>query len=160
MLDWLQMDGMGPAAARGLIGFVIAWALLKTGKKRFLKRGSAFDALCAIMIGAVLGRGISEGGAFFDTIAAAAVIIAAHWAFSWLSYHVPGLSPVLEGHPRVLISNGVMDRRQMAKALVSEADLEEALRLRTGLTDLTRVETARQERSGKISLKLSDRDAR
>jgi uncharacterized membrane protein YcaP (DUF421 family) len=156
MIDALQGDSIGAAAARALIGFIAAWALLKIGKKRFLNRGSAFDALSAIMVGAVLARGIAEGSAFFPTLAAAAVIVAAHWAFAGLAYHLPALSRVLEGHPRTLISGGVLDRRQMARALVSEADLQEELRLRTGHDDLSRVDAAWQERSGKISLRLVD----
>jgi uncharacterized membrane protein YcaP (DUF421 family) len=156
MIDALQGDSIAAAAARALIGFVVAWALLKIGKKRFLKRGSAFDALSAVMVGAVLARGIAEGRAFLPTLAAAAVIVAAHWTFAAAAYHLPMLSRVLEGHSRTLMSGGVLDRRQMARALISEADLQEELRRRTGYDDLGRVEAAWQERSGKISLRLSD----
>lgn len=154
MLEWVQQDSVGAAAFRAAVGFVAAWALLKIGKKRFLKRGSAFDALLAIMIGAVLGRGVAEGEAFVATLAAATVLMLAHWAFAALAFHVPTLSSFIEGHPRTLIADGVPDRRQMASALVSFADLEEALRLRTGFSDLSVVDAAWQERNGMISLRL------
>jgi uncharacterized membrane protein YcaP (DUF421 family) len=154
--DWIEQDSVAAAAARAATGFVIAWALLKVGKKRFLKRGSTFDALLAIMVGAVLGRGIAEGTAFLATLVAAAVLMMAHWAFAWLAFHLPGLSRVLEGHPRQLVADGRFDRRQMSRALVSEADIREALRLRTGSGDLLRVEAAWQERNGEISLRVSE----
>ncbi|CAN5251918.1 hypothetical protein BH10PSE1_BH10PSE1_22530 [soil metagenome] len=154
MIAWLQADGIGPAAARAGLGFVIALILLKTGKKRFLNQGSPFDALLAIMVGAVLGRGIAEGDAFGPCLAAAAVIMLAHWAFAWIAFHVPRLSPLISGHPRALMVDGRMDRKQMARALVSEADLREELRLRTGTDDLARIDAAWQERSGRLSLRL------
>lgn len=153
-LDWFQTDTTAPTALRALIGFVAAWALFKLGKKRFLKRGSAFDALIAIMVGAVMGRGIVEGEHFLPSVAAGAVIVAAHWAFAWLSHRGDGLTDFIEGRERRLMTDGVIDRRQMARALISEQDLIQALRLRTGEEDLGRVEAAWQEKSGEISLRL------
>lgn len=155
-IDWLQSDTIAAAALRALIGFIAAWALFKLGKKRFLRQGSAFDALIAIIVGAVLGRGIAEGDSFFAALAAGAVIMAAHWVFARLAFESAFWSRVIEGHERVLMSGGVPDRRQMRRALVSEADIVQALRLRTGSGDLSRVEAAWQERNGEISLKLRD----
>ncbi len=153
-IDWLQSDLITAAAVRALIGFIAAWALFKLGKKRFLRQGSAFDAVIAIIVGAVLGRGIAEGESFFAAVAAGAVIIAAHWLFARIAFERPLWSRVIEGHERVLMHDGVLDRRQMRRALVSEEDLVQALRLRTGEADLSRVEAAWQERNGEISLKL------
>jgi uncharacterized membrane protein YcaP (DUF421 family) len=65
------------------------------------------------------------------TLAAAAVLMMAHWVFARLAFRLSGLSRVLEGHPRQLVANGLFDRRQMSRALVSGADMREALRLRT-----------------------------
>lgn len=155
-IDWLQSDTIAAAALRALIGFIAAWALFKLGKKRFLRQGSAFDALIAIIVGAVLGRGIAEGDSFFAALAAGAVIMAAHWLFARMAFESGFWSRVIEGHERVLIQDGVPDRRQMRRALVSEADIIQALRLRTGDDDLTLVEAAWQERNGEISLKLRD----
>lgn len=155
-LAWLLSDAVSAAAVRAAIGFVAAWALLKIGKKRFLKRGSAFDALLAIMVGAVLGRGVAEGESFPATLAAAAVIMLAHWLFASMAFRWPLASRIIEGHARPLIEAGRPNRRQMARALVSEADIAQELRLRTGSDDLSLIEAAWQERSGKISLKLKD----
>lgn len=155
-LDWLQSDTVAAAAARALVGFIAAWALFKLGKKRFLRQGSAFDAVIAIIVGAVLGRGIAEGESFPAALAAGAVIIAAHWAFARVAFKSPFWSRVIEGHERVLMRDGVLDRRQMRRALISENDLIQALRLRTGRDDLGHVEAAWQERNGEISLKLRD----
>ncbi|QTC90257.1 DUF421 domain-containing protein [Brevundimonas goettingensis] len=154
MIDALQGEGIGPACARAALSFIIAWALLKAGKKRFLKQGSPFDALLAIMTGAVLGRGVTEGGAFYPALAAAAVITLSHWGFASLAFHVPGMSRVIEGHPRTLMQNGRPDPVQMRRALVSEDDLREELRLRTGSDDLGWIDAAWQERSGRLSLRL------
>lgn len=153
-IDWLQSDALSAAALRALIGFVAAWALFKLGKKRFLRQGSAFDAVIAIIVGAVLGRGIAEGESFFAALAAGAVIIGTHWVFARIAFESPFWSRVIEGHERVLIQDGIPDRRQMRRALVSEDDIIQALRLRTGDDDLSRVEAAWQERNGEISLKL------
>lgn len=154
VLDWFQTDTVAPTALRALIGFVAAWALFKLGKKRFLKRGSAFDALIAIMVGAVMGRGIVEGEHFLPSIAAGAVIVAAHWVFASLARRHGALAELIEGHERCLMADGVVDQRQMSRALVSEDDLIQALRLRTGQSDLSLVEAAWQEKSGEISLRL------
>jgi uncharacterized membrane protein YcaP (DUF421 family) len=153
-IDWLESGDLAAVASRAFVGFVAAWALFKLGKKRFLKRGSAFDALIVIMIGAVLGRGIAEGDGFLGTLLAGAVIMATHWLFAWVAHETPFWSRVIEGHERCLMRDGVLDRRQMRRALVSEADIVQALRLRTGDSDLGLVEAAWQEKSGDISLKL------
>jgi len=158
VIDWLQSDTIPAAAARALVGFIAAWALFKLGKKRFLRQGSAFDAVIAIIVGAVLGRGIAEGDSFFPALAAGAVIIAAHWVFARLAHESPLWSRMIEGHERILMRDGVLDRRQMRQALVSEDDIVQALRLRTGQNDLGRVEAVWQERNGEISLKLRDRN--
>lgn len=154
LVNWLESDDVTAVATRAFVGFVAAWALFKVGKKRFLKRGSAFDALIVIMVGAVLGRGIAEGDGFLATLLAGAVIMATHWLFALVAHEAPFWSRIIEGHERCLMHDGVLDRRQMGRALVSEADIVQALRMQTGESDLQRVEAAWQEKSGDISLKL------
>ena len=157
-LDWLQSEAILAAAARALVGFIAAWALFKLGKKRFLRQGSAFDAVIAIIVGAVLGRGIAEGDSFFPALAAGAVIISAHWVFARIAHESPFWSRMIEGHERILMRDGVLDRRQMRQALVSEDDIVQALRLRTGQENLRQVEAVWQERNGEISLRLRPHD--
>lgn len=155
MMDFdLLSDEMAATSVRAALGFLIALALFKLAKKRFMRGGTPLDTLLIVIVGAVLGRGIVEGEHFYSALAACLVLVVLHYLLAGLAYLFPGLSVVIEGHPRVLIRDGRFDAHQMRAALLKPEDLLEAARLRYGSIDLERVLEARQERSGEISLVL------
>lgn len=152
--DLLSQDPAA-TAARAAIGFLIALLLFKVAKKRFLRRGTPLDTLLVVIVGAVLGRGITDGDHFVGSIAGAVVLVGLHYLFAAVAFFVPALSDLIEGHPRTLVVDGQLDRGQSRASLVGQDEIKEAMRLRYGLDDLALVREARQERSGEISIILS-----
>jgi uncharacterized membrane protein YcaP (DUF421 family) len=154
---WLQGDDVLPTAVRAAAVYTFALALVRLGNKRFLSQASAFDVIVAIMLGSIMSRAIT-GSPFWPTVLAGAVLIAAHRLLAALAYRLDWLGPLVKGQPTLLVRDGRADRDAMRQAGVSQHDLEQAVRLEAGVTDLSRVRQARLERDGSISVVTARRD--
>lgn len=64
----------------------------------------------------------------------------------------------MKGKPSLLVHEGRVDREAMRRAGVSEHDLEQAVRLQAGESDLARVRQARLEPDGSISVVTAKRE--
>ena len=76
------------------------------------------------------------------------------------TFNADGLLPAIiqqEGTGEVLML-GWMDREAMRQAGVSDNDIEQAVRLQAGVTDLSQLRQARLERDGSISVVPADRE--
>ncbi len=110
-------------ALRALIIYIVGVALVRMGKKRFLGKGTAFDVLLAIMIGAVLGRAINGSGPFFETIGAVVVLVGLHWLFAVGAFHSARFRQLVEGTPRPLIQDGEVQTAVMHKSRISDDEV-------------------------------------
>src|SRR4051812_9809643 len=153
----LQGDGVLPTMLRALAVYLLALAAVRLGSKRFLSQASAFDVVVAIMLGSIMSRAVS-GSPFWPTVLSGAVLIGAHWLLAALAYRIDWLGPLVKGRPTLLVREGRVDREAMRQAGVSERDLEQAVRLQAGESDLARVRQARLERDGSISVVTAARE--
>jgi uncharacterized membrane protein YcaP (DUF421 family) len=153
---WLQGDTILPTAIRAVAVYLLALAAVRLGSKRFLSQASAFDVIVAIMLGSIMSRAVS-GSPFWPTVASGAVLIVAHGLLAALAYRVSWLGPLVKGRPSLLVRDGRVDREAMRQSGVSEHDLEQAIRLQAGETDVSRVRQARLERDGSISVVTASR---
>ncbi|HEY9505395.1 MAG TPA: YetF domain-containing protein [Gemmatimonadales bacterium] len=154
---WLQGDEVLPTAVRAAAVYAFALAVVRLGSKRFLSQASAFDVIVAIMLGSIMSRAIT-GSPFWPTLLAGAVLVAAHWLLAALAYRLDWVGPLVKGQPRLLVRDGRTDREAMRRAGVSQHDLEQAVRIEAGETDLSRVREARLERDGSISVVTAQRE--
>lgn len=167
---WLQLgdvlglgheaEGVGAVqmAVRTIVVYVVALAIVRIGSKRFLGQASAFDMIVAIMLGSIMSRTINGSAAFVPTLLSGAVLIAAHWLLAALAYRLDWLGPLVKGNARLLVRDGEIDRGAMREAVVSDNDLEQAVRLQGGQTNMARVRLAMLERDGSISVIAADRE--
>jgi len=157
MDSWLGLSsraqelGLGQMAARAFIIYVALLVIVRSGKKRFLGRATAFDIILVITLGSIAARAITGGTAFFATVLALAVLVAMHWVFSWLARDAGFFSDLIKGRSTVLIKNGQVDRAAMQAEHISDDDLAEDLRDR-GFGERRDVAEARLERSGRLSV--------
>ena len=79
-----------------------------------------------------------------------AALVLVHGFITWLSMKHDGVRAVISGKPVVVISKGVIDRRQLSRLCLSLSDLLEGLR-EAGMLDPAEVGTAVFEADGKIS---------
>lgn len=155
---WLQGDDVLGTAVRTVAVYAFALAAVRLGSKRFLSQASAFDVIVAIMLGSIMSRAVTNSSRFWPTLVSGALLIAVHWLLAALSYRLDWLGPLVKGRPTLLVRDGRTNRDAMRQAGVSEQDLEQAVRLKAGGTDLSRVRQAWLERDGSISVVTARRE--
>jgi uncharacterized membrane protein YcaP (DUF421 family) len=143
-------------ALRAVVIFVVGLVMVRLGDKRFLGRSTVFDALLAVILGSVLGRGINGWAPFFPTLVAGSVLVGLHWIFAAIAFRSDRFGTLVKGNSRTLIRDGEIQWDAMRKGHISEKDLVEALRTNGKLVDPHKVQLAYLERSGDISVILRD----
>lgn len=146
-----QQLTLGQVSMRAIVVYLAMIVFVRFGKKRFLGRATAFDAILVIIIGSTAARAITGNAPFFETLAAVFVLIAMHWVISLVSRESPTLSSLVKGHSTVLVRDGHVNVDALRKAHMSPDDLEEDLR-QAGVDDVAKVKEAQLERSGQLSV--------
>jgi uncharacterized membrane protein YcaP (DUF421 family) len=125
--------------------------IVRLGKKRFMGRATAFDVILGIMLGSIVSRAITGNSPFFPALAASGVLVAMHWLFSLIALHWHGFGWMIKGKPVLLVRDGEIDEQVMRKTHMTEHDLWEDLRGKSG-SDLKQIAEARLERNGQLSV--------
>src|SRR6266516_4096237 len=79
------------------------------------------------------------------------VLVLLHRLFGVAAYYSHAFGFLVKGTPAVLVQNGRLERKNMFWNHISKHDLEEDMRLDANTEDLSKIKTARLERSGDIS---------
>lgn len=137
-------------AARAAIVFLFGLAIVRLGKNRMVGRITPLDMLLGIILGSLLSRGISGQASLSGTAVASMVIVAMHWALSWITYHSHALGNLVKGRATLVVQEGRPLEKKLAASHISPHDLEEQLRL-AGIADIREVKQAYEERSGEVS---------
>jgi uncharacterized membrane protein YcaP (DUF421 family) len=159
-LLWLFGEGKdlsaGQMAARAVVIFVIALAVVRTAGRRSFGQQTPFDACMTVLIGAVLSRAVTGASAFWPTVAAAATIAILHRLVAMACLHARWFEQLLTGAERELVRDGRPDPQAMRKGLISQRDLQDAVRQKTGREDLAGVRRAVLQRDGTITVVAGD----
>jgi len=158
LLDTLLGIGTEPRAltflqvsVRGVIVFIATLIMMRLSSKRSLAEKTAFDAVFVVIIGSMLARAINGSEAFFPTLGTGFVLVFLHRLFGVAAYYSHAFGFLVKGTPTVLVQNGRLERKNMFWNHISKHDLEEDMRLDAKTEDLSKIRTARLERSGDIS---------
>ena len=73
--------------ARALIVYILGLLLVRLGKKRFIGKNAAFDAILGFMLGTILTSAVIGTGNFFIGICGAIILLGLHGMFSSCTYH-------------------------------------------------------------------------
>jgi uncharacterized membrane protein YcaP (DUF421 family) len=136
---------------RGVIVFVATLVMVRLSSKRSLAEKTAFDAALIVIVASVLARAINGSAPFFPTLGIGFVLVLLHRLLGVAAYYSHGFGILIKGKPVVLVQNGRLQRKNMCLNQISEHDLEEDMRLDASTEDLSKIKTARVERSGDIS---------
>ena len=136
---------------RGVVVFIAALIMVRLSSKRSLAEKTAFDAVLVVIIGSMLARVINGSEAFFPTLGTGFVLVLLHRLFGVAAYYSHAFGFLVKGTPTVLVQNGRLQRKNMFWNHISKHDLEEDMRLDAKTEDLSKIRTARLERSGDIS---------
>ena len=145
-LNALQMS------LRAVAVFVLALAMIRTSGRRSFGQHRPFDACTTVLLGAVLSRAVVGASPFWATMAAGATIVLLHRVIAMASMRWPWFETLISGDKRELVSSEVRNRAEMRRGLVTDRDLDEALRKKTG-DEHSSVERAVLERDGTINVK-------
>jgi len=136
---------------RGVIVFVATLVMVRLSSKRSLAEKTAFDAVLVVIIGSMLSRAINGSAAFLPTLGSGFVLVLLHRLFGLTAYYSHAFGILLKGKPAVLVQNGTLQQKNMLWNHISEHDLQEDMRLEAKTEDLSKIKSARVERSGDIS---------
>jgi uncharacterized membrane protein YcaP (DUF421 family) len=115
---------------------------------------SALDLVVTIVVGSVLGQGLTGSAPMGPALAGVGVLILLHWLVAQAVARNENISRLVEGSAIPIVRNGVLDECARLSCKISFSDLAEALRKRglDGLDDLRTVKAVNVEPSGNISV--------
>ena len=142
-------------ALRAVAVYVLMLAVIRLLGKRTVGNFTAFDLLVALMLGEVVDEVIYGDVAMVQGFVAIAVIAAAQYSNSWLSYWDHGFLRILEGTPTPIVEKGALRRDGLRRERMNEKDALAELRLQ-GLEDLREVRLAQLEVDGQVSVIRED----
>jgi uncharacterized membrane protein YcaP (DUF421 family) len=137
---------------RAVVVFVASIVIVRLGNKRFMGKHTTLDVMLGIIFGSVVSRAITGNSPFFQTLAAALVLVLLHWTLAAIAFRSHGFGRFVNGHDCVLIKDGELQWDEMKRSHLTEDDLLEAMRVKGKPPDLRTVKSAHLERDGEISI--------
>ena len=152
-LDALQMT------LRAAATFALMLAMIRVSGRRSIGQHRAFDFCIAVLLGSVLSRAVVGASPFWPTMSAGVALVVLHRLVARASLRWPAFESLVSGNKRELVRDGHPDRREMDKALITQRDLDEAVRRKVG-DEGAPIERAVLERDGRITVKTQRRPDR
>ncbi|HET6255259.1 MAG TPA: YetF domain-containing protein [Puia sp.] len=158
-MDWLHtIFGEGKdlnslqMVCRAVGCFFITLALIRIAGVRTFGRKTAFDNVITIMLGSIFSRVIVGASPFIPTALACLAFVLVHLALGWITVRSDLIGRLVKGEKSVLYADGRKEEKNMRKAMISEKDLVESVRLRINSDDLEQVREIIIERNGEVSV--------
>jgi uncharacterized membrane protein YcaP (DUF421 family) len=136
---------------RAIVVFTFVLVLTRVIGKRELSSLQPFDLVLLIVLGDALQQGLTQDdysltGAILvvSTIALLQVLV------SWISFRFPKSRPILEGEPIIVVHDGDVIERNLARERLTVDDIAEEAR-KQQIAHLSDVKFAILETSGSIS---------
>ena len=136
---------------RTILVFGVLLVLTRVIGRRELSSLQPFDLILLIIVGDAVQQGLTQDdysltGAFLVifTFAVLQVFV------SWIGYRFPGVRPVLEGEPIIVVDDGKVIERNLRRERLTQQEIAEEARS-NGIAHLAQVKWAVLETNGKIS---------
>ncbi len=123
--------------------------------KREVGATSAFDLIVALILGEVVDEIIYGDVTILQGVVAIVVVAVWHLVNSWASFKSQFIDKLTGASPTVVVKNGEIQRKNLAKERLNEEELFSELRM-MGVEDPKEVKQATLEPNGKISVLLAD----
>ena len=147
-------------ALRSVVIFFAVLLMLRISQKRFLARRNALDTLLGFLLASMLARAINGSERLFESIGAGFILVLLHRTLTWSACRFHTIGRLLKGQPEVLIENGQVHKNVMNRLHISQHDLDEDLRLKTGSEDTSQIAHAMVERNGELSVSKQEQAGR
>jgi len=123
--------------------------------KREIGNTSAFDLIVALILGEVVDEIIYGDVTILQGVVAIVVVAIWHLVNAWASFKSPAIDRITGAPPTVVVKNGEIQRKNLAKERLNEEELFSELRL-MGVEEVEEVKQATLEPNGTISVLLED----
>jgi len=143
--------GLGWVVVKAVLMFAVAVMGLRLGERRTVAQLGAFDFAVAVAIGSIIGRTVTSSTASFATGAIALVtLLFAHRVVAFARRH-SRIAQIVDHPPRILVAQGEIQDRELARAGLTNADVYALLR-QQGVEDLGQVGYLLYETRGATTL--------
>ena len=137
---------------RSVIVFVVALVMVRLGNRRFLAKLSAIDAILGFILASMLARAVNGSSAFFPTLGGGFVLVLIHRVLAALAFRYETIGWLVKGRAEVLVRDGKLERSNLARHKISDADLLEEARLNGAVLEFEQIRRATIERNGEVSV--------
>jgi uncharacterized membrane protein YcaP (DUF421 family) len=136
---------------RAAIVFVFIWVLMRVIGRRELSSMEPFDLIMLVVIGDLIQQGVTQQDvSVTGALLAATTIGLLTILLAWVNYRFPGLRPVFEGRPVVLVEDGKAIESNLKRERITVEELAAQARLKE-IDSISDVRWAVLETSGAIS---------
>ena len=142
-------------ALRASFVYVFLLIVVRLLGKREIGNTSAFDLIVALILGEVVDEIIYGDVTILQGVVAIVVVAIWHVVNSWASFKSEFIERLTGAPPTVMVKNGQIQRKNLARERLNEDELLSELRL-MGVDDVKEVKQATLEPNGKISVLQED----
>jgi len=136
---------------RAAVVYVMIFVVTRAVGRRELSTMEPFDLILLVVVGDLVQQGVTQSDYSVTGAATVIFVIAVMTVlFSYASYKVPRLRPVLEGEPIVLVEDGQVIERNLSRQRMTVEEVAAEARLQQ-IGSLEELRFAVLETSGKIS---------
>jgi uncharacterized membrane protein YcaP (DUF421 family) len=136
---------------RAAFAFAFIFFLTRIVGRRELSSLEPFDLIMLIVLGDLVQQGVTQSDySVTGLVLAAGTIALMQVLFSYLNFRFRRLQPLLEGEPMVLVEDGRVLERNLARERLTRDELLEKAR-QSQIDSLDRIRLAVLETSGQIS---------
>ncbi len=137
---------------RSIIVYAVLIILLRLTGKRQVGQLAPFDLVLLLVLSNAVQNAMNGGdNSVLGGIISAVTLISLNFGMGYLTYRSKRLEVLLEGQPEVLIHNGRVFEKVMARAKLTHHELNAALR-QEGCVSVTDVHCAILENNGTITV--------
>lgn len=147
-IDWTELLY---TALRSTFVYVFLLTVVRLLGKREIGNTSAFDLIVALILGEVVDEIIYGDVTILQGVTAIVVVAIWHVVNSWASFKSEFIDKLTGAPPTVLVKDGQIQRKNLAKERLNQEELLSELRM-MGVDDVKEVKQATLEPNGKISV--------
>jgi uncharacterized membrane protein YcaP (DUF421 family) len=144
-------------AVRGIIVFIVTLVMVRLGDKRFLSKKTAFDAILGLILASMLARAVNGSSAFWPTLGGGFVLVGLHRLIAFLSRRCHKFGMLVKGTSDLVVRDGQIVEVGMRRNDLTEHDLQEDMRLKGQVDDISQIKVAYAERNGHVSIVPKDK---
>lgn len=153
----IDLNELALTALRATFVYFYLLLIVRVLGKREIGASSAFDLLVALMLGDVVDEVIYGEVTILQGVVAMAIIGVWHLVNAWASFKSKLIENLTSAPPTVLVKNGRIQHKALAKERLNEDELLSELRMAgVGEDEIEEVKLATLEPNGKVSVVLED----